>query len=112
MASASIAAPPMRARLTAALVCSAEPSRRDAVTEGRPSSARPAPVSIAAVKVSRIFTVIPACLTDEWRWRRMIPAPSLDFLPTLVARPGGRLTHLDLVRCTELHRPQVDGQLM
>jgi hypothetical protein len=52
-----IAAPPTRARLMAAGEFSAAPSRSDAVAEGKPSSAKPAPASMTAVTVCSFFMV-------------------------------------------------------
>src|SRR4030088_3225406 len=46
------------------------------------------------------------------RWRR--PASPFQRLgeTCLVSRSGGRLSHLHLVRSRQLHRPEVDGQLV
>ncbi len=55
--SESTAAPPMRATVSAACDSSGSPTSNSTNVEGQPTSAKPAPSSIAAVTMNRVFTI-------------------------------------------------------
>src|SRR4051812_29344942 len=105
--SAEIAAPPTRAKVTAAAESSGIPSRSDAVAEGTASRATPAPASASAVTVNRVFMGN----LDALKVARDKTAATFQ-LPMSVPRPRRRFAHFHLVCGGQHHRPEFDGQFV
>src|SRR4051794_33947791 len=104
----------MRAMISAAAESSGTPSSNEAVSEGKPASARPATASRRAVSICKLFMAWPDPFVSRGAPEKR---PPIDGTPlkgggTLVSRSCRGVARFSLIRGSQQHRPEVDGQLV
>src|SRR4051812_28416415 len=113
-ATVSIAAPPMRAMISAAADSSGVPSSSHAVSDGKPASARPAPASTRAVTICKLFMVVQTDSLPGVRKKRGPRTEGATFngVASLVSCSCSRFARFCLIRGSQQHRPELNGQLV